>query len=135
MLRTLILLMLTGCSSGFAPHYNLNRDIYVNHTYMTDMRKHGMSDVWELDCNVGDCEDMSLCLMQRIGRTSSLVVCENSQGGHAIVKDGGWYYDPTHGTSTQSIPCKHVFTLDYNTAMGLVGTTSGAQRAAILGKM
>lgn len=127
-LHLLAFMLLAGCSSGFAPYDNLNRDIFINHTYVSDQRKHGLPDVWEIDCNVGDCEDFSLCLMQRIGRTSSLVVCENEQGGHAIVKEGGWYYDPTYGYSGKTPPCRVIFILPYQTAMKLVNTKSNEER-------
>jgi hypothetical protein len=71
-------------------------------------------------------------MMQKLGSQSRLVICENQQGGHAIVKHNGWYYDPTYGKSGKMPPCRVIFSLSYNQAMAMSGTSSSQERLAIL---
>jgi len=109
--------VLSGCSSNFAPHYQLNKDLYNNHTYISDQRKFGKPDVWEIDCNVGDCESISLCLMRKLGEDSQMAMVQVGDLYHAVVWHDGWYYDPTYGYSGRKPrEGKVLFHLPYNMA-------------------
>lgn len=122
---SLAAIFLFGCAGGYAPHFELNRKLYNNHTYVSDIEKFGISDVWEVDCNVGDCESLSLCLMEKLGATAQLVLCQKNGEGHAIVKKDGWYYDPTFNYSGEAANCKVTSYFSYYAAFRLAAIKRG----------
>lgn len=98
--KALAALLLCGCAGdGFAPHYEMNRRLYLNATYIQDQRQYGVSEKWVENCDVGDCEDFSLCLMRKLGEDAQMAILKTPEGHHAIVEHQGWYYDPTYGYS------------------------------------
>jgi len=84
---------------------SINKWVYFNISYMSDMSKWGMPEYWQpphvtLEDRTGDCEDHAILFMYLVyyyfDVKCPMLVLEVYEGGfHAISEYGEYYYDPT----------------------------------------
>ncbi|AHK11283.1 BTLCP-like protein [Shewanella sp. phage 1/4] len=86
LLLTLILLIITGCSTIPSEYYQLQSYAQYNHVYISDMEQYGVEDKYVISLT-GDCEDYALFIQSKVGGKLAMVRTKDNSLHMVLIKD------------------------------------------------